>query len=273
MGRLATTVTVVLALTLGGILPATATTEGAATGPAAPAGALENVEFLGNLPEAVGATAINFLQYEQLGLDVMFVVGRFGLRAYDITDDPAAPRFLDSIDNKALSLPADVSGTYWQNEDMDVDPRRKLVFLARDPRAFDGTTATGTSGVYLIQARDPSDLRLITFHELPAGNTSTCINGCRFLWTGGPAEATTQPADWGGRPTFVTDIRDPRRPHTYPDPVDTARNEGRTDYAHEVQVDVNGVLYRFMFMEKPVKEDLEVGLYTFERLVDAVRRR
>ena len=77
--------------------------------------------------------------------------------------------------------------TYWQNEDMDVDKDRKLVFMARDPRSFRGTTASDTSiaGVYIVKARNPRKLRLLTFHELPSGHTTTCINGCDYLWTGG----------------------------------------------------------------------------------------
>ena len=34
----------------------------------------------------------------------------------------------------------------------------------------------------------------------------------------------------------------------------------------------NPALYRFMFMEKPPDEDVGIGISTFERLVDAVRR-
>jgi hypothetical protein len=30
--------------------------------------------------------------------------------------------------------------TFWQNEDMDVDRKRKLVLLSRDPRAYAGST-------------------------------------------------------------------------------------------------------------------------------------
>src|SRR5690606_35554172 len=88
-----------------------------------PTGAFDNVEFIGQLPEAVGATAINFIDYGPQR--VMFVTGRFGLKSYDVSD-PENPPPLDSID-----MPG-----FWKNEDMDVDPRRKLVFMARDPPAF-----------------------------------------------------------------------------------------------------------------------------------------
>lgn len=101
-----------------------------------PTGAFEGVDFIGQLPEAAGATAINFIDYGQQR--VMFVTGRFGLKSYDISD-PESPQLLDSLD-----MPG-----FWQNEDMDVDPKRKLVFMSRDPRAFGQDQATGESGVYL----------------------------------------------------------------------------------------------------------------------------
>ena len=133
-----------------------------------PAGAIGNVEFVKNLPEMKWATAINFIQYGEQ--DVMFATGRFGLRSYDVSD-PENPVFLDSVENEALRLQgdppvdttedADGISTYWQNEDMDVDADRGLVFLARDPRSFKGTTASDTSiaGVYIVNAADPEEPR------------------------------------------------------------------------------------------------------------------
>jgi hypothetical protein len=136
--------------------------------------------------------------------------------------------------------------TYWQNEDMDVDRRRKLVFMARDPRSFKGTTASDTSvaGVYIVDAKDPENLGIITFHRLPTGHTTTCVNGCDFLWTGGPASSVGQRPAWpGGRPIIVTDIRDPAHPVTSPQPVDLLRNDGVTAYSHDVQVDGRGIAW------------------------------
>jgi hypothetical protein len=240
--------TPLLALLL--LLPGTAATAAPAA-PPSPPGAFRNVELVGsvgnhppNHPETLRqATAINFLDYD--GRDVMVVVGRFGLRSYDLSD-PTAPELLDSVGNDVLSLTGDTSGTFWQNEDMDVDQDRKLVFLARDPRAYDGTTAdpSAVSGVYIIDAADPADLKLVTFHRLPAGHTSTCINDCRYLWTGGPAPSDAQRArGWTGRPIYVTDIRNPARPVTFPTPVDLGRDDGVTSYSHDVQVDANGVAW------------------------------
>jgi hypothetical protein len=41
----------------------------------------------------------------------------------------------------------------------------------------------------------------------------------------------------------VTDLRDPYHPSVYPDPVDFSRNDGFTDYSHDVQVDDAGIAW------------------------------
>jgi hypothetical protein len=186
--------------------------------------------------------------------DVMFVTGRFGLKSYDLSN-PAAPRFLDELGQDPddptdtqdeLKLEGDTTGTYWQNEDMDLDQRRKLVFLSRDPRSYGGTTSDpdDVAGVYIVDASDPADLKLLNFTRLPTGHTTTCINDCDFLWTGGPASNTAQRPAWpGGRPIIVTDIRDPRNPRVSPAPVDLFRQDGRTAYSHDVQVDASGIAW------------------------------
>jgi hypothetical protein len=197
-------------------------------------------ERVATLPELADATAINFLAYDD-GRDVMVVVGRFGARTYEVSD-PANPVPLGAIGNDVLALPGE-SGTFWQSEDTDVDPERKLIFLSRDPRAYGGSIATGVAGVYIIDASDPTDLQLITFHELGAGHTASCIEGCRYMWSGGPGRGADQPADWRGRPIFVTDVTDPANPVTFDEPIDLHRNDGRTDYAHDVQVDADGIAW------------------------------
>jgi hypothetical protein len=233
------------------LLPGTAAAAAQDVAAPNPPGAFKNVELAGSVgnhppdhPETLRqATAINFLDYGDR--EVMVVVGRFGLRSYDLAD-PTAPELLDSVGNDVLALDGDTSGTFWQNEDMDVDHDRKLVFLARDPRAYDGTTSdpADVSGVYIVDAADPADLKLVTFHPLPVGHTSTCINDCKYLWTGGPAANDDQRAQgWTGRPVYVTDIRDPANPVTFPTPVDVGRDDGVTAYSHDVQVDANGVAW------------------------------
>ncbi len=198
----------------------------------------------------------------------MLVTGRFGLKAYDI-GNPAKPRLLDELSAERLKLegdpdvdfgPPDTSApvsTFWQNEDMDVDQDRKLVLLSRDPRAYGGTTAnspgdpmpngaTNIAGVYIVDARDPEALRLLAFQQLPTGHTTTCVNDCRALWTGGPAATTRQQTElgWAGRPLIVTDLSDPRRPRAYPmQPIDLFRRDGVTAYSHDVQVDDAGIAW------------------------------
>jgi len=199
------------------------------------------------------------------------VTGRFGLKSYSLAD-PANPQLLDEITSKDLELPGDPPtdftvnepggdpvSTFWQNEDMDVDQSRKLVLISRDPRSYRGSTsrepgeadpngATNIAGVYVIDAKNPADLKQIAFEQLPTGHTTSCINNCRWLWTGGPAATTKQkqpPQNWaGGRPIIVTDLRDPANPVGHPmDPVDLFRRDGVTAYSHDVQVDDMGIAW------------------------------
>jgi hypothetical protein len=234
---------------------------------AAPASAAsKNVRLMDNLPEAKYATAINFLQYGHKS-DVMLVTGRFGLKSYSLKD-PARPRLLDEITAEDLRLPGDppvnfdeskgALSTFWQNEDMDVDRDRKLALISRDPRSYLGTTsgdpgqpnttgATNIAGVYIVDAKHPAHLKLLSFEQLPTGHTTTCINDCKWLWTGGPASTDKQKAElaWTfGRPIIVTDLRDPRNPVGHPmDPVDLFRRDGVTAYSHDVQVDDTGIAW------------------------------
>ncbi|WP_346660188.1 hypothetical protein [Amycolatopsis sp. QT-25] len=194
-------------------------------------GAVKNVKAVGNVPDAQGAIAMGFLQYGER--DVMAVSGEFGLKVYDLTKHPTAPKLIGEV-----SLPG-----LWETEDTEVDVKRKLVFLARDPRAYGGTTQTGESGIYVIDLKNPDKPAILSYTKVPAGHTTSCVDDCRYLWTGGPAKAANQPADWGGRPIWVTDIRDPRHPKTFPNPIELARNDGKTDYVHDVQVDAEGVAW------------------------------
>jgi hypothetical protein len=238
---------------------------------AAPAfGASKNVELLDNLPEAKDATAINFMSYGKGEADVMLVTGRFGLKSYSL-DDPTQPELLDEVTAEELRLPGDppvnttppvnpgdpAISTFWQNEDMDVDQDRKLALLSRDPRAYAGSTsrepgdpdpnnATNIAGVYVIDAKNPSDLKRVSFQQLPTGHTTTCVNDCQWLWTGGPASTTADVAQgWTfGRPIIVTDLRNPAAPVAYPmNPVDLFRRDGFTAYSHDVQVDDAGIAW------------------------------
>ena len=138
----------------------------------------------------------------------MLVTGRFGLKTYDLSN-PGKPKFLDEITAEELRLPGDPpyspsnpTSTFWQNEDMDVDHKRKLALLSRDPRAYRGSTsrapgepdpngATNIAGVYVVDAKNPADLKLLSFEELPTGHTttaSTTASGC------GPAARPRPPS-------------------------------------------------------------------------------
>ena len=57
-----------------------------------------------------------------------------------------------------------------------------------------------------------------------------------------------------------------------PDSRDPIKELVELGAAYFLNAITNPHLYRFMFMEKPMEEHSEVGLYTFERLVDGVRR-
>ena len=83
-----------------------------------------------------------------------------------------ADHILDEVTADELRLPgdppvdfsSDPQSTFWQNEDMDVDQRRKLALISRDPRAYKGSTsrepgdpdpngATNIAGVYVVNVQ------------------------------------------------------------------------------------------------------------------------
>ena len=46
-----------------------------------------------------------------------------------------------------------------------------------------------------------------------------------------------------GRPIWVTDLRNPTRPVVFSEPIDLWRNDGLTDYSHDVDVDDEGIAW------------------------------
>jgi hypothetical protein len=248
----------VLLLLLLVVLPAAA---GAAQ---APPGAVlsDNLEYVTRVPGTGTIISANFDRVG--GRDVMLASGAWGIKSFDLSD-PRNPRELSTI------LPAGLNPNgLWENEDVDVDKARKLVIVSVDPRhsnvdqascpddpaARNNVSKTRLpgckSGIYLVSYADPANLTQVgDFIELPTGHTSTCIAGCRFVWTGGPARRNDQlalgPFEPGGRgdgrPIWVTDLRDANHPHVFPDPIDLHRNDGATDYSHDVQVDDAGVAW------------------------------
>jgi hypothetical protein len=199
---------------------------------AAPAGAQEmsaNVERVATIPEMAAAISVNFIG------DTMFVSTAAGIYCYYMTD-PAAPVPLGA-------LPMYI----WENEDVDVDVDRERLFVSRDPRGFTSPATPGDAfpygAVHIIDVSDPSLMKQAGFFLTGAGHTSTCVNRCDFLWTAGPyANAQTQP-DFVGRPVYATDVTDPANPVACPGVIDAGRNDGVTDYAHDVQVDSDGVAW------------------------------
>src|SRR5829696_1907474 len=233
-----------------------------------------NLEYVKWVPDTRGLVEGKF--DEVRGKDVLVLTGRFGFKTLDVSD-PRNPRQLDTFmpadiqeANAALGLPY---GGYWQNEDMNIDTRRKLIIGALDPRHTDkplaGCPVNGNttsplckSGFYVISYKDPSNLKQVgDFVDLPSGHTSTCIDGCRYIWTGGPARRNDQ--DWlgpiftttsppspepprpigNGRPIWVTDLTDAENPKVSDQPIDLWRNDKYTDYSHDVNVDEQGIAW------------------------------
>jgi hypothetical protein len=207
------------------------------------------------------------------GRDILVLTGRFGFKTLDVTD-PENPIALDTYQPPEL-VQAD---GYWQDEDMELDTRRNLIIGALDPRHNDANPdATGCphldseavrdpdckSGFYVISYADPANLQQVgDFVSLPAGHTASCIQQCRYIWTGGPARRSDQ--DWltttilpvegqpitpnnrligDGRPIWVTDLTDPAHPRVSDDPIDLWRNDQYTDYSHDVDEDERGIAW------------------------------
>jgi hypothetical protein len=220
---------------------------GAEAAPGSPVDA-QNVTWLGHAATPASPvadpsiTGLAFLRYRgHRDNDVMFGDGPFGVAAWSLADR-THPKLLSQVTAAQLALPGDatVKG-FWEGEHLQVDQARKLVFLSRDPRSFGGTKQTGTPGLYVIDAGDPHRLRLVTFHPTPAGHTSGCVDGCRYLWTGGPFRKI--PPSYNGQPVWVTKVNDPANLFTYPTPVDLGRDDGTTAYVHSTDVDAAGIAW------------------------------
>jgi hypothetical protein len=261
-----------LAAAIGSLLliPATAT----AAAPPPGAAISDNLEFVNRVAGAAGITEGKFDVVR--GKKVLVITGRFGFKTYDVSN-PENPVLLDEL------LPAGIEpagttdsplGGYWQNEDMELDTKRKLIIGALDPRHNEADpVGTGCphpdndavrdpdckSGFYVISYADPRNMRQIgDFVGLPSGHTSSCIQDCKYIWTGGPARRSDQgwlgergtfPSAFGpravgdGRPIWVTDLRDPWNPEVSDLPVDLWRNDGYTDYSHDVDEDARGIAW------------------------------
>ena len=89
----------------------------------------DNLDYVTRVAGARGITEGKFDRVR--GDDVLVVTGRFGFKTYDVSD-PEDPQELDTF------LPGDIAEfKYWQDEDMELDTRRKLIIGALDPRHTD----------------------------------------------------------------------------------------------------------------------------------------
>ena len=193
----------------------------------------DNLQWIANsrgLPASNSSNAnyagATFMHFENLGYDFMLGDGTGGLSIFSLKN-PENPTFVGAVPASALMQPADAHGTadtaarFYEGENPTVDSRRKLAFLARDPRSFGNSGHPhGRTGLYIIDVKDPWNPQVVTYHWVPAGHTATCINDCRYLWSVGPAnngsQVSGQPQDvagvlhpeWTGVPAFVTDVRD-----------------------------------------------------------------
>jgi len=92
-----------------------------------------NVTFLDNTRGvSPGYAALNFIHYDDLG-DFMFGNGTGGLSVWSLAD-PQHPSYVANITAHDLRVDGDTQDRFWEGENMTVDPKRKLVFLSRDPR-------------------------------------------------------------------------------------------------------------------------------------------
>src|SRR5437763_1111210 len=114
------------------------------------------------------------------------------------------------------------------------------------------TAARWRSGFCVTACAAPTELgQGGAFVALPGGHATSCVDGCDCVWTGGPARRSdlaylgpfTRGGRGDGRPIWVTNLKDPAHPETYPHPIDLGRNDGLTDYSHDVDVDANGVAW------------------------------
>ena len=218
---------VLTALLVGGVVAASQGTASAQAVPGAEAvaeeggglqAAAKNVELRAAIPETEGAVSINFMQYRHR--DVMFLSGTFGLKTYDVTDVDR-PKLLDHLTKPELALPGDdPEQRFWENEDVTVDPDRKLVFLARERSAFGRQAgADRPTGVYFVSAVDPARLELLSFAPMGTGHITSCVNDCTYLWTtgyDGTPSTDTPLGSANGSPLPITNVTTARGVSRHP---------------------------------------------------------
>src|SRR5919108_573510 len=107
----------------------------------------------------------------------------------------------------------------------------------------DVLVTTGRYGFRTYDVSDPTKPELIGSFQPPE------VLGANGYWQGEDMEIDVKrqliirapdPRRGDGRPIWVTDLRDPKHPKTFPNPIDLGRNDGLTDYSHDVDVDAQG---------------------------------
>jgi hypothetical protein len=188
------------------------------------------IEHVANLPELATAISIAFIE------DTMFVSTTLGVYSYDVAD-PAAPVLLGA-------LPMYI----WENEDVNVDVERRLLFVSRDFRGFtthlNPVSVWPLGALHVIDVSDPAAMRQVGFATMPIGHTSTCVERCRYLWTAGTMRGLPQQERTGGRAVWVTDLTDPENPAPCGEPFDSGGSEGLDiQSSHDVHVDPRGIAW------------------------------
>ena len=181
--------------------------------------------------------------------------GRSRTRSCRPTSAPSPPpRSCSGADSHG---PADTQARFYEGENPTVDSRRKLAFLARDPRSLRQRQPPERPHRPLHHRRQGSvgsrgpDATTGSRRATPRpASTTAATSGASARPTtarASPASRRTSPAccipEWTGVPAFVTDVRDPMHPYTYAQPVDMKRNNNTTAYTHSVDVDQHGLAW------------------------------
>ena len=202
---------------LAGVLASGASASAATLPPGAAIS--DSLEYVGRVPNSSKIVEGKFDTV--MGRDVLVTTGRYGFRTYDVRD-ASHPRLLDSYQ------PPEILGEngYWQDEDMEIDRRRKLIIGALDPRHDDVDQAScpgiGTlgsknrnpecrSGFYIISYANPREpaSRSATSSSVPAGPHDELRRRLQLRLDGRPgAPRTTSPTSAPSRRVgAVTDAR------------------------------------------------------------------
>ena len=165
------------------------------------------------------------------------------------------------------SRPTSPKGGWWQNEDMEIDTRRKLIIGSLDPRHTDdadqrtcpanGSTSNPgcRSGFYVISYANPKNLKQIgdfvdaavgphvELHPevpLPLDRRPGAAQrpGLARADPHHAARPRRRPPDLGHRPARPASTRS-----VSDQPIDLWRNDGYTDYSHDVDEDDKGIAW------------------------------